>query len=203
MTRSALKDRLDRIERRLVETDQRVARILLPGKVKQVDAGKYRLRLVLATDAETGAEILSPWVKWQSGSAGKVRDWSPPEAGEEMLLLSPSGTIGTGSRAMFGTFDAEHAPPSTKDDERVWSFGQARLVLKGDGLTLAVAGAEIALSRDAIAVTVDGSGFSLSADELAMSTVFRAHGGSRPAHYVGGLDSDGDAAVDGNDQVLL
>ena len=28
-------------------------------------------------------------------------------------------------------------------------------------------------------------------------------GGSRPAHFVGGLDTDGDAAVDGNSDMLI
>ncbi|ODT13950.1 MAG: hypothetical protein ABS35_36320 [Kaistia sp. SCN 65-12] len=200
---NALKARLDRMEMRQVDTDQRMARIMLPGKVSEVDAENYRIRLVIARDAETGAEILSPFVKWQSGSAGKVRDWSPPEVGEEMLLLSPSGVIGTGSRAMFGTFDEDHPPPSTKDDERVWAFGNARLVLKGDGLTLKVGDAEIVLSESSITLAVDGQGFTLDGEELAMSTRFRGKGGTRPAHYKGGKDSDGDTATDGNDEVLV
>lgn len=202
MSLLALKERLDRMEMRMVETDQRMARVMLPGKVKVVDAENYRLRLVIAQD-EDGGEVLSPWVKWQSGSAGKVRDWSPPEEGEEMLLLSPSGVIGSGSRAMFGTFDEEHPAPSTKGDERVWAFGDARLVLKGDGLTMKVGDAEISLSGSSISVTVGGKGFDLSADELAMSTRFRGKGGSRAAHYKGGQDSDGDTTTDGNDEVLV
>lgn len=202
MSLLALKDRLDRMEMRIVETDQRVARVMLPGKVKVVDAENYRLRLVIA-QSEDGAEILSPWVKWQSGSAGKVRDWSPPEEGEEMLLLSPSGVIGGGSRAMFGTFDDEHPAPSTKGDERVWEFGDARLVLKGDGLTMKVGDAEISLSGSSISVTVGGKGFTLSGDELTMSTTFRGEGGTRPAHFKGGKDTDGDTSLDGNDKVLV
>jgi len=198
-----LEDRLTRIEKRVVETDQRVARILIPGKVKVVDPEKYRLRLVLATDAESGAEVLSPWVKWQSGSAGKVRDWSPPEVGEEMLLLSPSGVIGSGSRAMFGTFDDEHAPPTNKGDERVWAFGSTRLVLKGDALTITVGDAEIALTEGTITLGVGGKGFTIDGSELAMSTLFRGKGGSRPAHYQGGKDSANHTSVDGNDQVLV
>ncbi|MCX5512279.1 hypothetical protein C3941_09430 [Kaistia algarum] len=198
-----LADRLIRIEKRLVETDQRVARMMIPGKVKAVDPEKYRLRLVLATDAESGAEILSPWVKWQSGSAGKVRDWSPPEEGEEMLLLSPSGVIGSGSRAMFGTFDDEHQPPTDKGDERVWAFGSMRMVLKADGLTITVGDAEIALTEGTIALGVGGKGFTIDGSELAMSTLFRGKDGSRPAHYQGGKDSDGDTSTDGNDQVLV
>lgn len=198
-----LADRLNRIEKRVVETDQRVARIMLPGKVKAVDPEKYRLRLVLATDAETGAEILSPWVKWQSGSAGKVRDWSPPDEGEAMLLFSPSGVIGSGSVAMFGTFDDEHAPPTNKGDERVWAFGAARLTLKGDSLTLKVGDAEIALTESTITIGVGGKGFRIDDVELAMSTLFRGKGGSRPAHYQGGKDSANHTSVDGNDQVLV
>ena len=63
--------------------------------------------------------------------------------------------------------------------------------------------ARIALSANGISITVDGKGFTLSPGEMAMSTVFRAKDGFRKAHYVGGQDSDGDTAIDGNDNILI
>jgi len=195
--------RFDAIERRLVEQDQRLARMIMPGKVAEVDAERYRVRLELGIDAETGNAVLSPWVKWQSAAAGQVRDWTPPSVGEAMLLLSPSGTIGTGSRAMFGTFDDDHPPPTNAGNTRMWSFGDATVTFKGDALTLKVGDAEVTLTGTRITVAVGGAGFELSADELAMTTLFRGRGGSRPAHYAGGVDSDGDTAISGNDQVLV
>lgn len=200
----ALVRRLRALERRLVEQDQRLARIVMPGKVKEVDAENYRVRLVLGVDAETGEEVLSPSVKWQSGSAGQVKDWSPPAVGEEMLLVSPSGVVGSGSRAMFGTFDeADNPPPTDQGDERVWVMGDLRITTKGDRYTIQLGDAAIDMGAGAITIGVDGAGFTLSADELAMSTVLRAKGGSRPAHYVTGLDSAGDQAMDGNENLLI
>lgn len=197
-----LSRRLDAIERRLVEQDQRLARLIMPGKVAAVDAERYRVRLELGRD-DQDAPVLSPWVKWQSAAAGQVRDWTPPSIGEAMLLVSPSGTIGSGSRAMFGTFDEDHPPPTIAGDTRMWSFGDATVIFKRAELQLKVGEAEVTLTGSRITVAVGGAGFELSADELAMSTVFRAKGGARPAHYVGGVDTDGDIAVSGNDQVLV
>lgn len=203
---SALARRLRALEKRLVEQDQRIARMLLPATVKAVDPENYRVRLLLGTDVASGAEVLSPWVKWQSGSAGKVKDWSPPAEGEEMLLVSPSGVVGTGSRAMFGTFtDAggDNPPPTDKGDERVWAFGDLRITTRGDRYTIALDEASIDIAGDAVSIGIGGKGFTISGDELAMTTRFRAKGGSRPAHYVTGLDSGGDQAVDGNADMLI
>lgn len=41
-------------------------------------------------------EILSDWVPWFSPRAGKDRVWDPPEVGEVVMLLAPSGELANG-----------------------------------------------------------------------------------------------------------
>jgi len=41
-------------------------------------------------------EILTDWLPWFSPRAGKDRVWDPPEVGEVVMLLAPSGEISNG-----------------------------------------------------------------------------------------------------------
>lgn len=41
-------------------------------------------------------EILSDWVPWFTPRAGKDRVWDPPEVGEVVMLLAPSGDLANG-----------------------------------------------------------------------------------------------------------
>ena len=41
-------------------------------------------------------EILSDWVPWFSPRAGKDRVWDPPEVGEIVMMLAPSGELANG-----------------------------------------------------------------------------------------------------------
>lgn len=41
-------------------------------------------------------EILSDWVPWFSPRAGKDRVWDPPEVGEVVMMLAPSGELANG-----------------------------------------------------------------------------------------------------------
>lgn len=41
-------------------------------------------------------EILTDWVPWFSPRAGKDRVWDPPEVGEVVMMLAPSGELANG-----------------------------------------------------------------------------------------------------------
>ena len=55
-----------------------------------------------------GDEILSDWVPWFSPRAGKDRVWDPPEVGEVVMLLAPSGDLANGV-AIPGLFSDNNA----------------------------------------------------------------------------------------------
>lgn len=193
-----------RARRQVERVNRRIAMADLPGKVipGSQDMATRTLRLDLGRSAD-GRVIKGPRVRWQQ-TAGRLAIHTPPKDNEQLRLRSPSGTVGTGSQADFATFDADTAAPSQSRDEAVLEFGEkARITLREDRLELSIGGATIALSEDAIETLVGGTGHRLTAKELAMTTKFRAKGGSRPAHYVGGKDDDGDTAVEGNSEILI
>lgn len=124
--RQAIK--LDRAERRL-------ALMRLSGKVKVVDPDRRMLRLVIATSS-SGAEVLSPWVRWQEPAAGGMRVHSQPAIGEQMALVSSSGSVGEISIAVPATYDRDHAAPSQAEDTTVFERGNGRIELGPDGIRL-------------------------------------------------------------------
>jgi phage baseplate assembly protein gpV len=119
---------LDRAERR-------IALGHLSGKVKEVDPDKRLLRLVIGKSS-SGEEVLSPWVRWQEATAGGMRIHSQPAIGEQMALVSSSGTVGEISIAVPGTYDRDHAAPSQSSDTAVIEREAARLELGPDGFLL-------------------------------------------------------------------
>lgn len=214
-----LKRRLDAIEKRLVEQDYRLARTLLHGKVSEIrkQGEDWQVRLELGRDDDDGA-VLSPWVPVQPVSAGALKIKARPTVGERFTLISPSGVLGTGSWAARAPFDDDHPAPAG-DQDVVLERGDTRLTIENGsyeltindtffkvsrtGIQAAKGNAVVLIQQGSIELSVNGSGFVLDAAKLQMFTQFVAKGGSRPAHYVGGLDSGLDAAVDGNDQILI
>ena len=83
---------------------------------------KRTVRLVLGKTAD-GQEVLSPPVRWQGTGAGAFKMHATPADNEQMVLHSPSGTIGNGSMAHWGTYDQDNPPPSKNKDEVVLEYG--------------------------------------------------------------------------------
>ncbi len=120
---------------RTQSAERRLAQTMLYGKVVEKDAGKRRLRLKLGTSA-SGKDVLSPWLRWQEAGVGALSIHSEPSVGEQMIMLSPSGTIGTGSIAMRGSYDRDHASPSQSSDTAVIVAGAGRIELGPKGIEL-------------------------------------------------------------------
>lgn len=140
-----------RLHRKIAQLDRRVALANVPGKVASVDHEKRTLRLELGKDAD-GKPILSPPVRWQQPGAGNLKVHAPPKVGEQMTLSSPSGTLGAGSLAVWGTYDKDNDAPSKASDAAVIQFGDASITAKNGGLTLAVGGVSLALSAGGVAM---------------------------------------------------
>lgn len=120
------------LRRLLHQAESRTARQILTGKVHpgSQDLKNRTVRLELGT-GEDGKPILSPPVRWQEPGAGRLKVHAVPADNEQMILTSPSGTIGTGSLAVWATYDDDNAPPSDKAEEAVLSFGETTVALRG------------------------------------------------------------------------
>lgn len=68
------------------ETDRRIANTIRYGTIAEVDYSGARVKVQTE-------EILTDWLPWITSRAGTVTTWNPPEIGEQVVLLAPSGEL--------------------------------------------------------------------------------------------------------------
>ncbi|MEO0497876.1 MAG: phage baseplate protein [Pseudomonadota bacterium] len=143
------------LRRHLTKVNRRVALMNVPGKVKpgSQDMEKRTVQLIIGKTAD-GDEVLSPPVRWQQPGAGTFQVHAAPADNEQMTMQSPSGTIGDGSLAIWGTYDDDHQPPSQSADEAVLKLGDKTAITFGKG----------ALHIDTDAAIVNASSVSLAGE---------------------------------------
>ena len=81
-----------------------IENVIRLGSIAQVDHESARVRV------KSGA-LLTAWVPWITGRAGKTRDWNPPTVGEQCVLFSPGGDTAN-AFAMASLFQLSAPPPS-------------------------------------------------------------------------------------------
>ncbi len=79
----------------LAELARRLANVVRLGTVEEADYAIARVR-VKYDEGPAGAPVLTAWLPWITTRAGGDRSWWAPEAGEQVLLLAPSGELGQG-----------------------------------------------------------------------------------------------------------
>ncbi len=77
----------------VVELARRLAGVVRLGTVEEADYVRARVRVRYDTDA-AGEPVVTAWLPWLTTRAGGDRSWWAPEAGEQVVLLSPSGELG-------------------------------------------------------------------------------------------------------------
>lgn len=90
--------------REMSELSRRVANMILPGTVHEID---YETALVRV---EAG-EITTDWLPYFQRRAWNTIDWDPPEVGEPCLVLSPGGEL-TAGFVLTGLYSEERPAPS-------------------------------------------------------------------------------------------
>jgi len=74
------------------------------GTVTTVDLDAARVRV-------TAGEVVTDWIPWLTGRAGRSRaTWSPPSVGEQVILLCPSGDPKRGI-CLPSVFSLDNAAP--------------------------------------------------------------------------------------------
>ncbi len=73
------------------------------GTIAEVDLARGLVRVKMG-DVETS------WIRWSSGRAGATRIWSPPSAGEQVVLVAPHGDLA--AAFCFGAIASEANPPA-------------------------------------------------------------------------------------------
>lgn len=73
--------------------------------------------------------LLTRPIAWVSTRAGKTKSWSPPDIGEQVVVLSPNGDLGA-AIAIGGIFcDANDVPDDANADNVVMVFRDGALLL--------------------------------------------------------------------------
>lgn len=94
------------------EMHRMLTNMIRVGSIKQVDIGNKRVRV-------TVAGCVTDWIPWGTARAGKTRNWSPPNIGEQIILFSPFGDM---TQAVAGPSiyqDDFDAPADSADRETI------------------------------------------------------------------------------------
>lgn len=152
----------------LSELNRQIANLVRIGSVAELDATNARVRLSVSG-------LTTDWLPWAAARAGKTRTWSPPQIGEQVIMVSPFGDMG--QAAVVGSLfqDESPAPAASKDQETtVYPDGAkidhnsathtTNLTLNAAGtLNVTVGGSSIIMTTDKILMSSNGSTFELTA----------------------------------------
>lgn len=131
-----------------VELSTRLANLIRLGTVLAVDHGAERCRF-------KSGRLETDWLRWISPRAGGTKEWNPPTAGEQAILLSPSGGTENGA-VLVGIFSDANPSPSHSPDEHVRTYPDGARIAYNHAIgALAVTGIKTALVEASEHVTVD------------------------------------------------
>jgi phage baseplate assembly protein V len=74
---------------RIIELERRLSNLVRLGNVTQVDYPKARVRVDIGGNT-------TAWLPWISQRAGNDKVWHPPDIGEQVVIISPSGELAAG-----------------------------------------------------------------------------------------------------------
>lgn len=99
---------------------RRLENLIRLGTIAEVDPAAARCRV------QTGG-LLTGWLPWLTDRAGSDRDWDAPSAGEQCLVLSPSGDPATGM-VLIGLYSAAHAAPDNNPSRHRRSYRDGAVI---------------------------------------------------------------------------
>lgn len=135
---------------RVAELERKVFGMMRHGTVAEVDTAKGLMRMKLG-EATGGGDFLGPWVPY-SQLAGAIKAHVPPSVGQQFTMIAPSGDWRQ-AVAVPMTWSEQNEAPSQAEDENVVTYGDVRLTLKSDSLTVKVGGVTFVVSDDGVTIT--------------------------------------------------
>lgn len=98
----------------LSEHERILSNIVRYGTVTAVDAANARVQV-------SSGGVLSDWMPWVVTRAGQDKTWHPPDVGEQVVVLMPTGEIGQG--VVLGALYQNRFPaPSNNPDMAMIKF---------------------------------------------------------------------------------
>ena len=170
---------------------RRLANVIRTGVITEVD---HRDELVRVRYGEE-AQAVTAWIPWLTARAGGDASWWAPEAGEQALLLSPSGEL-SNALALPAVYSTAHPAPSSDPDKHLVRYSDGaeieydRAAHKLRAVLPAGGAAEITAPDG---VTVDGK-LTVTGDIVGEGNI--AADGNVTAD--GNIEADGNVTADGN-----
>ena len=92
------------------EMGRQLANLVRVGKIAELDEANARVKV-------STAGLTTDWLPWGAARAGKTRQWSPPQVGEQVVIASPYGDMA--QAVVIGSLfqDDSPAPAASKDQE--------------------------------------------------------------------------------------
>jgi len=118
----ALQARIDDLYYEIAEMKRRNANMLRPGIIKSFDGATGR------AIADVGFET-RPLRVMQF--AGEMNCWNPMTAGQQIMVLSPSGDPGNGLIIAYGHSNT-HPKPTDRTDQHQYDYGQTSQTIRKD-----------------------------------------------------------------------
>lgn len=159
----------------LPELHRMLTNMLRVGTVSAVDYAKFQIRV------QSGS-ITTDWIRWFEVRAAATTTWSPPELGEQVMLLSPCGDM-TAAVALRGIHSHSVPPPTISANNHRCQFPDGGVINYNHAtsqLTINIKGTSFVFAKSGI--TIDGGGVVSTHDQVAggISQITHVHGGVAP-----------------------
>ncbi|MFQ6333192.1 phage baseplate assembly protein V [Methylophilus sp. 3sh_L] len=146
----------------IAELSRRVENMIRFGSIEQIDFAAKRVRV-------RSGNVLTNWLQWRVGRAGRTKEWDPPDIGEQVMIFSPSGVIENGivtPSIYCDDFDASSSDPNVHmreypDGARIsYNHSTGELIAHGVKTALVEASTQVTLDTPHVHLTgaleVDG-----------------------------------------------
>lgn len=150
----------------LPDIERRVANMIRYGKIMAVDLPGKRVRV-------KSGNIESDWLRWPAGRAGAgKRRWDPPEVGEQVVMLAPTGDL---SQATFipGLYQDDYDAPSSDAKEDLAEYDDGTVIgynRETHTLTVNLGDSSLVMTREQFVLTVGASVLTITPDGTTLAT---------------------------------
>lgn len=146
------------------DLNRRIENLIRTGTVSAVDYDQRRVRV-------RSGGLESHWLPWLTARAGATRTWSPPDVGEQVVLLCPSGDPAVGI-ALTGLYSDQFDAPSSSPDEHVTAYPDgARITYNHATGALTVSGIQTYTVEASASARMDTPRWTLTGDGIIDKTL--------------------------------
>lgn len=150
----------------LPDIERRTANQIRYGTILAIDYATARVRV-------KSGEIESAWLPWSTGRASAAkRRWDPPEVGEQVVMLAPTGDLRQ-AVVLTGVFQDSAGAPSASADKDTTVYGDGTVVEYDRGAHALVAdlqGTKLFADRNKIELTIGGTVLTMTAAGTTLTT---------------------------------